>query len=123
MALIRQFRLGERQPAIILGLGILPFIAGIFYEVLGESGFVPYIPFGEIGFLGIAIAASLQMANSVIRTEEELEGHRHNLEGLVEERTMELERTNLQLTQEIAPSDSASRGSTQAERTEGAGTA
>jgi PAS domain S-box-containing protein len=101
ISLIRQFWLGERQPAIILGLGMLPFVAGIFYEALGTSGFVPFIPFGEFGFLGIAIAASLQMANSVIKTEVALEQHRHNLEGLVKERTTELEQTNLQLTQEI----------------------
>jgi signal transduction histidine kinase len=91
IAIIRQFWLGERQLAIILGLGMLPFVAGIFYEALGTSGFVPFIPFGEFGFLGIAIAASLQMANSVIKTEEALEQHRHSLEGLVEERTAELE--------------------------------
>jgi len=100
-AIIRQYWLGERQPAIILGLGILPFIVGIFYEVLGESGLVPYIPFGEFGFLGIAIAASLQMANSVIETEEALEQYQRNLEKLVKERTTKLEQTNLQLTQEI----------------------
>jgi signal transduction histidine kinase len=84
---------------------MLPFIAGIFYEILGESGFVPYIPFGELGFLGIAIAASLQMANSIIKTDEALEQYRHNLEGLVEERTAELEATQEQLlaqTQEKA---------------------
>jgi signal transduction histidine kinase len=96
-ALIQQFRLGERQPAIILGLGMLPFIAGVFYEVLGESGIVPNIPFGELGFLGIAIAASLQMANSVIKTEEALEQHQHNLKGLVKERTVELEATQERL--------------------------
>jgi PAS domain S-box-containing protein len=116
LALIRQYRYGERQPAIILGLGLLPFIAGIFYEVLGESGLVPYIPFGEIGFLGIAIAASLQMANSVINTEEALEGHRHNLEGLVEERTTELEQTNLNLTQEIAQREQVETALRQSER-------
>ena len=91
IALMRQYWLGERQPAIIMGLGMFPFIAGILYEILGESGFVPYIPFGEIGFVGIAIAASLQMANSVIESEEALEEHRHNLEELVEERTAKLE--------------------------------
>ena len=100
-ALIRQFWRGQRRPAIILGLGMLPFIAAIFYEVLGESGVVPYIPFGEFGFLGIAIAASLQMANSVIKTEEELARHRQNLELLVDERTAELGRSNDQLEQEI----------------------
>jgi signal transduction histidine kinase len=100
-ALIRQFLRGERQPAIILGLGMLPFIAGIIYEALGESGVVPYIPFGELGFLGIAIAASLQMANSVIKTEEALARHRQGLETLVGARTAELETANEQLAQEI----------------------
>ena len=115
-ALIRQFRLGDRQPAIILGIGLLPFIAGIFYEILGESGLVPYIPLGEIGFLGIAIAASLQMANSVIKTEEALEQHRHNLEGLVEERTKELEHSNVQLKQEITSRQQAEAALRQSER-------
>jgi PAS domain S-box-containing protein len=99
-ALIRQFWQGERQPAIILGLGILPFIAGMFYEILGQSGVVPFIPFGEIGFLGIAIAASLQMTNSVIKTEEQLEVHQHELEALVAERTAKLTEANQNLTRE-----------------------
>ena len=116
LALIQQFRRGERQPAIILGLGTLPFITGIFYEVLGESGFVPYIPFGEFGFLGIAIAASLQMSISVINTEEALEQHRHNLEGLVDERTEELERSNFQLTQEITNREQAEAALRESER-------
>ena len=34
-ALIRQYIRGEHQPAVILGLGMLPFVAGIFYEILG----------------------------------------------------------------------------------------
>jgi len=99
-ALIRQFMRGERQPAVILGLGMLPFVAGIFYEIMGESGIVPYIPFGELGFLGIAIAASLEMSNSIIKTEEGLDQYRQNLEILVDERTAELEQSNLQLMAE-----------------------
>lgn len=115
-ALIKQFRRGERQAAIILGLGILPFIIGIAYEILGESGIVPYIPFGEIGFLGIAIAASLQMSNSVIKTEEALEQHRHNLEEKVVERTEELEQSNLQLSNEISTRVQAEAALRQSER-------
>jgi PAS domain S-box-containing protein len=115
-ALIKQYRRGEHQPAVILGLGILPFIIGIFYEILGESGFVPFIPLGEVGFLGIAIAASLQMSNSVIKTEEALEQHRQNLEGLVVERTEELEHSNLRLTNEIITRERAEAALRQSER-------
>lgn len=115
-ALTRQFRRGENQPAIILGLGLLPFIAGIFYEILGESGLVPYIPLGEFGFMGIAIAASFQMANSVIKTEEALEEHRQNLEQMVDERTAEVERSNLQLSNEISTRVQAEAALRQSER-------
>ena len=111
-ALIRQFLRGERQQALILGLGMLPFIAGILYEISGEIGIVPFIPFGELGFLGIAVAASLQMANSIIRTEESLEHYQQDLKGLVEERTAELEAAQERLmaqAQERAVSDERSR--------------
>jgi PAS domain S-box-containing protein len=115
-AVIWQFRSGERRQALILGLGMLPFVAGIFYEILGESGIVPFIPFGELGFLGIAIAASLHMSNSVISTEESLDQYRQNLEQMVEVRTKELERANIQLTQEVGSRQIAESALRQAER-------
>jgi len=93
-ALTLQYIRGARTPALILALGILPFVAAILYEILGESGLVPYIPLGEVGFVGFAIAASLQMANSVIRTEEELSDYQENLEIQVKERTAELQVAN-----------------------------
>ena len=105
IALIWQFIQGQRQASLILVLGMLPFIAGIFYEILGETGFVPYLPLGELGFLGIAVAASLQMANSIIKTDQALEDYRQNLEQLVAERTAKLETAQEQLlvqTQEKA---------------------
>jgi signal transduction histidine kinase len=49
-----------------------------------------YIPLGETGFLGIAIAFSLQMASSVIKTEEALAASEKNLEAQIAERTAEL---------------------------------
>ncbi len=80
---------------------MLWFIATLAAELMGEGGLIGYMPYGEFGFLGLAVAVSLQMANSVIRTEEELAQHRENLEGLVEERTSELATANEHLTQEI----------------------
>lgn len=99
IALIIQYRHGERKQAIILGLGLLPFVIGILYEVFGATGFVPFIPSGELGFIGIAIAASLQLAISVIETEESLELHRNHLEELINERTQELEKATAALQQ------------------------
>jgi signal transduction histidine kinase len=100
-ALITQYKHDERQPAIIIGLGLLPFIIGIVYEIFGEIGFVPFIPLGELGFVFIAIAASLQMAVSVIQTEEELELHRNKLEEMIEERTDELEAAHAQILTQV----------------------
>jgi signal transduction histidine kinase len=101
IALIIQYRHNERQQAIIMGLGLLPFIIGIVYEIFGEIGWVPFIPFGEIGFVFIAIAASIQMAVSIIQTEEELELHKKNLEELVDERTDELEAAHAQILAQV----------------------
>jgi signal transduction histidine kinase len=100
IACIRQFRRGERQQATLLGLGMAWFIAMLSIEIMGEAGIVPYMPLGEIGFLGIAVAASLQMANSILRTEALLENYRTNLEELVEQRTAALEASQAQLLQE-----------------------
>jgi signal transduction histidine kinase len=96
-----QFRRGRRQAATILGIGIVWFIATLVVELMGEGGLVGYMPYGEFGFLGLAVAVSLQMANSVIRTEEELAEHRLSLEKLVEARTAELKEANQQLEGEI----------------------
>jgi PAS domain S-box-containing protein len=100
-ACVLQFRRGQRRAATILGIGMLWFIATLAAELMGEGGLIGYMPYGEFGFLGLAVAVSLQMANSVIRTEEELAQHRHNLETLVEARTAELKEANLQLVGEI----------------------
>ncbi len=100
-ACVLQFRRGQRRAATILGVGMLWFMATLAAELMGEGGVIGYMPFGEFGFLGLAVAVSLQMANSIIRTEESLAQHRQNLEGLVEERTSELATANEHLAQEI----------------------
>jgi signal transduction histidine kinase len=100
-ACVLQFRRGQRRAATILGIGMIWFIATLAAELMGEGGLFGYVPYGEFGFLGLAVAVSLQMADSVIRTEEELAQHRQNLETLVEARTAELKEANQQLVGEI----------------------
>ena len=94
---VRQWRRGERQAALILLGGMSWFIIALLYEILAEAGLFVYIPLAETGFLGIAIALSLQMANSVIKTEEALAASQKNLAGQVAERTAELEEAQAQL--------------------------
>ncbi len=96
-----QFRRGERRSALVLGAGMSWFIVTIIVDILVDLGIAP-LYLGDFGFLGLAIVLSLQLANEVIRTEEELAQHRHNLEALVEERTGELQDANDQLAREIA---------------------
>ncbi len=102
VACMLQFRRGGRRAAILLGIGMLWFITMLAAELIGEAGLIGYAPYGEIGFLGLAVVVSLQMANSVIRTEEELAQYRQNLEALVEARTAELKTANENLAREIA---------------------
>jgi len=111
-AIIRQYRRGERQAAVLLGSGFAFFIVALAVEIAGEIGAIPYFPIAEIGFLGIAIAMSVQMMNAVIKTEEGLAVNQKNLERLVTERTGALEIAQAQLiekAQETAVSEERSR--------------
>jgi PAS domain S-box-containing protein len=101
-ACFRQFFRGERKNAAILGLGMLWFIIALSYELLSETGLVPYFPLAETGFIGIAIAVSLQMTNAVIKTEEGLANYSSDLAVQVATRTADLDQRNAQLENEIA---------------------
>lgn len=93
----KQWRRGERQPAIALLGGMAWFIFALFYEILAEAGFLTYIPLAESGFLGIAIAMSLQRANAVIKTEEALSTSQEQLKSVLAQRTTELAEVQAQL--------------------------
>jgi signal transduction histidine kinase len=94
---LRQWRRGERQAALILLGGMSWFIIALLYEIVVETGLVAYVPLAETGFLGIAIALSLQMANRVIKTEEALARSERRLEATVAERTDKLQAAQAQL--------------------------
>jgi signal transduction histidine kinase len=76
------------------------FIIAIVVDSLVDTGTITSIYLSDFGFLVLAITLSLQMANQVIKTEEELDQHRHNLESLVEARTAKLEEAQEQLLQQ-----------------------
>jgi len=92
-----QWRRGERQEALVLLAGMSWFIIALTYEILAEVDLWVYYPLAETGFLGIAIALSLQMANQEIRAEETLAASEKELEALVAERTNELGQAQTQL--------------------------
>ena len=111
-ACIRQFLHGERSKSLILGIGVLWFVVALAAELLGQAGLIVPIFYAEFGFLGFAVAISLQMSNEIIKTEEELAAYQLDLERLVRERTAELEKTQeklLQQTQEEAALEERSR--------------
>jgi signal transduction histidine kinase len=91
-ACFRQLRRGERTEALTLGAGLLFFVAALIVDILVEAGLLDFVLASDFGFVPLAVVMSLQLANEVIRTEEEVAGYRGRLEALVEERTVELRR-------------------------------
>jgi signal transduction histidine kinase len=109
-ACFRQYRRGEKQAAAVLGVGMLWFIITIVVDALVDTGAVDFIFLSDFGFLVLAIALSIQMANEGIKIDEELADYRQNLEKMVDERTSELETAQeLLLQQERATATSDER--------------
>ncbi len=71
--------------------------SSLFYEILAEIGLFVYIPLAESGFLGIAVALSLQRANVVIKTDEALAESQQQLEAVLAQRTTKLAEVQSQL--------------------------
>ena len=55
-ACVRQYRRGEPQAAIILGIGILWFVITLIVDILVEAGIVNFVFLTDYGFLGFAVA-------------------------------------------------------------------
>jgi signal transduction histidine kinase len=98
IAMFRQYRRGERGAALALGVGMLLFVAALIFDALVEAGAIDFVFASDFAFLPLAIVMSLRLSNDVIRTEEELARYRQDLEGMVEDRTVELQEVNADLT-------------------------
>ena len=91
-ACVRQYFRGERQNALMLGLGLLFLILALIFDMLFiDSGVINFIYLGDFGFVPLLVIMGLQLSNQVIKTDEELAAYRKNLEKMVTNRTQELE--------------------------------
>jgi PAS domain S-box-containing protein len=116
-ACMRQFLVGERQKAYALGLGLAFLLFALIFDIIFiDSGQINFVYLGDYGFLPLAVVMGIQLANQVLETEDELGEYRQNLEQMVDERTEELERSNVQLTQEITSRQQAEAALRQSER-------
>jgi signal transduction histidine kinase/DNA-binding NarL/FixJ family response regulator len=103
-ALVRQFRRGERQKAIFLGLAMTIFAATIINDNLLDNGAITSIYLLQFGFVAIVVVMSLALSNEVIETERELATLNVELEQRVLKRTKDLANANqaLQIAKESA---------------------
>jgi PAS domain S-box-containing protein len=116
-ACIRQFLNGERQKALSLGLGLAFLLFALIFDIIFiDSGQINFVFLGDYGFLPLAIVMAIQLTKQVLQTEDELEQYKQNLEKLIDERTAELERSNIQLSEEVTSRQQAEAALRQSER-------
>lgn len=107
-ACVRQYLRGERGAALVLGAGLLFFVATIIFDMFVESGAIDFVLASDYGFLGLALVMSVKMVNDFLRSEEQLADYRIGLEAVVEERTHELNQSTRTARALLnAPHDSA----------------
>jgi len=98
----RQYRRGERGPALALGLSTLVLVIAAFHDTLVDAQVITSMYLLEFGYLALVATMSLSLSGRVVRAEEELQAYHQHLEELVEERTAELTATSERLQREIA---------------------
>jgi signal transduction histidine kinase/DNA-binding NarL/FixJ family response regulator len=105
-ALVRQFRRGEREEAVFLGLAITIFAATIINDNLLDEGLITSIYLLQFGFVAIVMVMSLALSNEIMETERELASLNVDLERRVLKRTEDLANVNqaLQVAKESAES-------------------
>jgi len=101
-ASFRQYRRGERGPALALGLSMLVLVVAAFHDTLVDAQVITSMYLLEFGYLALVATMSLSLSGRVVRAEEELQAYHQHMEELVEERTAELTAANERLQREIA---------------------
>lgn len=105
-ALIHQFRRGEKQKAIFLGLALAIFAATIINDNLLDYGLITSIYTLQFGFVAIVVVMSMALSNEIIETDRELASLNIELEQRVAKRTNDLSIANqaLKIAKEAAES-------------------
>ncbi len=108
-ALALQFRRGERQEAVFLGLALMIFAASIINDNLLDQGLITSIYLLQFGFVAIVMVMSLALSNEVLETERELAALNVELEQRVIKRTEDLANANRALQAAKETAESANR--------------
>jgi signal transduction histidine kinase/CheY-like chemotaxis protein len=108
-ALARQFRRGERQEAVFLGLALMIFAASIINDNLLDQGLITSIYLLQFGFVAIVMVMSLALSNEVLETERELATLNVELEQRVIKRTEDLAAANQAFQAAKEAAESANR--------------
>lgn len=96
-ATYRQYRSGHRGRARLLALSIALFFLANIFDSLVDTGVIDSIYIIELAYLGFVLTMSLTLSREIIETETDLHRYQQRLESLVEERTTELQHSNVQL--------------------------
>jgi signal transduction histidine kinase/DNA-binding response OmpR family regulator len=108
-ALVRQYRRGEKQKAVFLGLALAIFAATIINDSLLDNGLITSIYLLQFGFVAIVMVMSLALSNEIIETERELASLNIELEQRVLTRTEDLSNANQALQAAKKAAESANQ--------------
>jgi hypothetical protein len=101
VATVVQYRRGERAAAIWLGAASGVMLAIYVVNTLIDAGIVRFIYLDQFALLGFVVVMSVALTRQIPRTEAALQRYQARLETMVAERTVDLERANGQLTDEV----------------------
>jgi signal transduction histidine kinase/CheY-like chemotaxis protein len=106
---VRQYRRGERQEALLLGLATAILLAANVNDILLDLDLITSIYLLPFGYVAMIVVMSLTLSNEIIETEEQLETLNLELEQRVDDRTAELSAANSALQKAKKAAEAANR--------------
>jgi signal transduction histidine kinase len=97
VAAVLAVRRDRRPGGLALTIGVGWFVATFVVDSLVQFGVIDFVVLNDFGFLGFVVAMGLQEARRSIETERVLLAYKEDLEGMVADRTSELEEAHAEL--------------------------